>query len=268
MNCNFKDREAFIEKYLAKKLTESEQNLFEEHFFSCEECFSELETTKQMMEMVKEEGEVLFPEYNKKREGEIGAKFKISDLINKIFPPKWYFHPSPGYAFIAAAVLIVGILFLNPSVDLKNDTPPGEQFSITENDDPIQTDDSSNILEQAKIVNEIPTAELDAANYIVSDNLEYLIDQGYRNNNIIKVLSPKDGITVTDEILFKWVSETEEQLYLKILNNEEDVLHKFTPKKNQVLFNITESKLDPGLYYWKLESDEELLQLGKFFVNE
>jgi len=268
MNCKFKDREAFIEKYLAKKLTESEQNLFEEHFFSCEECFSELETTKQMMEMVKQEGEVLFPEYNKKREGEIGTKFKISDLINKILPPKWYLHPSSGYAFIAAAVLFIGLYFLYPSGDNKNNISSSEQFSISENDNTSQIDKDSKILEQAEIVKKSPTAELYAANYIVSDNLEYLIDQGHRGTDFIKVLSPKNGITVKDEILFNWESEIERQLHLKILNNGEDVLHKFTPKKNQLLFNITESKLDPGLYYWKLESDEELLQLGKFFVKE
>ena len=235
MNCKFKYREAFIEKYLAKKLTESEQILFEEHFFSCEECFSELETTKQLMEMVKEEGEVLFPEYVKKPIHEKGTKLKISDLINKAFPPKWYFRPSPGYAFIAAAIIIVVIYFLNPSVDSKND---------------------------------IPMAELYAANYIVSENLEYLIDQGYRDNNFVKVLSPQNGITVQDEVLFNLVSETEQKLYLKILNNEEDLLHKFTLDKNRLLFNIIENKIDPGLYYWKLENDEELLQLGNFFVKE
>ena len=268
MNCKFKDREAFIEKYLAKKLAESEQNLFEEHFFSCEECFSELEATKQMMEMVKQEGEVLFPEYNKKREGEIRAKFKISDLINKIFPPKWYLLPSSGYAFIAATVLFVGLYFLYPSVDNKNNTLSGEQFSISENDNSSQIDKDSKILEQAEIVKKTPTAELYAANYIVSDDLEYLIDQGFRDNDFVKVLSPETVITAKDEILFNWVSDTEQKLYLKILNNQEVVLHKLTPDKNKILFNITENKLDPGLYYWKLESDKELLQLGKFFVKE
>ncbi len=269
MKCKFTNREAVIEKYLKKELNETEQNLCEEHYFSCDECFSELETTKQMIEMVVEEGEDLFPEYINYHAPEIGTKLKIRDLIiNKIFPPKWYFHPSPGYAFIAAVVIIVGVYFLNPSVDIKNDTPTGEQLSISENDNSSQIDNNSTIVEQTEIVSETPTAELYAANYIVSDDLEYLIDQGYRDNNFIKVLSPKNGITVKNEIIFHWETESEQQLYLKVLNNEEEVLHKFTLIKNHLLFNITEKKLKPGLYYWKLESNEELLQLRKFFVKE
>ena len=89
MNCEFKNREAIIEKYLAKELPESEQIVFEEHYFSCEECFNELETSKRMIEMFRNEGRELFPEYSKKSKGEVGTKFTLSDFINKTFPPKW-----------------------------------------------------------------------------------------------------------------------------------------------------------------------------------
>jgi len=266
MNCKFNNREGFIEKYLKNELDEREHVLFEEHYFSCDDCINELETTKQIFEMVKEEGKGLFAEYIKPPEALTNSKKR--GFVDKNISRKWDIQPNFSYSIIAATLLFVGIYFLIPSGDYKNHAPSNLNHAMSKNNVPTQTDENAIIMEETEIVSEVPMAELYAANYIASDDLEYLIDQGFRDNDFVKVLSPETVITAKEEILFNWVSDSEQQLYLKILNNQEDVLHKLAPENNKILFNITENKLDPGLYYWKLENDDELLQLGKFFVKE
>ena len=89
MSCMFKDRKDTIDKYLQKELSEDEMNAFEEHYLSCNECFSELESTKQMIELIRKEGEELFPEFS-------GGHEKIPESnLNQIIilshpPPPWY----------------------------------------------------------------------------------------------------------------------------------------------------------------------------------
>jgi len=80
----------------------------------------------------------------------------------------------------------------------------------------------------------------------------------------ITVLSPEMGEVVQDNPLFEWEGREDETVYLIILDNLGNELFRFKSDKNQ--FTLSE-KLDTGLYYWKLESEEDLLFLGKFLVR-
>ena len=61
----------------------------------------------------------------------------------------------------------------------------------------------------------------------------------------------------------RWKSEGRE-LKLKILTNREVTI--LTAIVTADTF-FTSKKFEPGLYYWKLEADDELLFIGKFFVR-
>jgi len=266
MKCNLKEREENIQKYLNGDMPDAEMTAFEEHFLNCNDCMEELRDSLQLTEFIQKEGNVLFPEFKNNSKSFAGTRFKISDLIKKIFPPKWYIRPSLAYAFIAAALIIFGVYFLRPSEEINSDNTVDEQISSHGNEVSPQNDENSTVSNETEIQSTDQQLELYAANFIESDELEYLIGQKVRGSENIEVISPEPGITIKDEILFKWVIETEQKLYLKILNNKEDVLFQFTIPKNKLLFNITEYELDSGLYYWKLENYEELLHIGKFFV--
>lgn len=93
--------------------------------------------------------------------------------------------------------------------------------------------------------------------------LEGMLSDVSRSESIT-VLSPEMGGVVKEKPLFRWEGRKDERVYVIILDNFGNELFRFKTDKNQ--FTLSE-KLDPGLYYWKLESEEDLLFLGKFLVR-
>ena len=102
-----------------------------------------------------------------------------------------------------------------------------------------------------------------ADNFSESPNLEDLINSTSRSASLIGI-SPKNGIMVNRHILFEWKGVELGSVTVKILSNKEKVLKSFKIEGSKFLFA---GKLNPGLYYWELESKEELLYVGKFFVK-
>jgi len=96
-----------------------------------------------------------------------------------------------------------------------------------------------------------------------SPNLEDLLHSSMRSSTI-KVLSPPDGFNAKNQIEFRWENGNSATYYLKILNNREEIVQQDTLQGTQFLLK----KLPvPGLYYWKLENQTELLHLGKFIIR-
>lgn len=98
-----------------------------------------------------------------------------------------------------------------------------------------------------------------------SANLEDVIRHPtYRSSRLLRVISPVNGAIVSGQARFRWQTDYDGPIYWKLLNNKEEVVTSATThNKEYVLEKIT---LPPGRYYWKLESDEDLLHVGEFFV--
>ena len=75
------------------------------------------------------------------------------------------------------------------------------------------------------------------------------------------------GEEVKNKLTFKWNSTTSEKLTIKILSNKEDLLAESTPVNNEYELDVVANNYKAGLYYWKLESKDNLLYVGKFFVK-
>ncbi|MCK4765603.1 MAG: hypothetical protein KAW12_25610 [Candidatus Aminicenantes bacterium] len=99
--------------------------------------------------------------------------------------------------------------------------------------------------------------------YRVNPNLENMIGSPSRSG-VVHILSPGNNIYLQEEILFSWEETKQEPLHLKILNNKNEVLFRYEVKDSRYLFK---EELSPGLYYWKLESQSDLLYVGKFFIK-
>jgi hypothetical protein len=100
-----------------------------------------------------------------------------------------------------------------------------------------------------------------------SANLEdFIRHPAYRSSQRIRITSSANGAIVSRQARFRWQTDYDGPIYWKLLNNKEEVVTSATTGNNEyVLEKIT---LPPGLYYWKLESDKDLLHVGKFFVNK
>jgi hypothetical protein len=102
-----------------------------------------------------------------------------------------------------------------------------------------------------------------ADNFFESPNLENLVNSVSRSESPI-VVSPKNNAVESQNIIFEWKLQEAGWVSVTLLSNKEDVLRNIRLKHSKFFFS---EKLNPGLYYWKLEREGELLYVGKFFVK-
>lgn len=104
-----------------------------------------------------------------------------------------------------------------------------------------------------------------AGNFTPSDNLESLIGEIVRSDNL-EIISPNENISVRpgEQINFSWSTSLEEALFLIIVDNEENEIQEIEIDSSNYTYIVNQ---EPGLYYWKLESEEDLLYVGKFKVE-
>jgi len=103
-----------------------------------------------------------------------------------------------------------------------------------------------------------------ASRYRVNPNLENMIGSRLRSG-FFEVLGPENGSVIKEPIHFSWKNALKTPHTLKIVNNKNQVLYMYTVQGVSFDFNET---LSSGLYYWKLESQNELLYVGKFFIGK
>ncbi|MCX6138225.1 MAG: hypothetical protein NTV54_12095 [Ignavibacteriales bacterium] len=99
-----------------------------------------------------------------------------------------------------------------------------------------------------------------ADNFTVLPLLEDLVRTEYRSNEV-EIQAPALGAEVGNRIVFKWSRVPGKFVIVRILTNAGREVHSAKTETNTYLFN---GRLTPGLYYWKLESEEELLCVGRF----
>jgi len=198
---------------------------------------------------------------------------KDNSLYNTVTHP--YFHEAIKQQFnysilykIAASVLILVSIVLITKFLFRNQK---KEIIISE-----EQCDSSSVKHDKIISDSIGSDQKEdsehdhiyiAANFNSNPVFESLIDESLRSDNILKIISPQTDqqFSLNKSIKFKWESESIENLKIIILNNRADRIIEI---EDIIGNNATYNKeLKPGLYYWKLESEDDLLYLGKFIVK-
>jgi hypothetical protein len=83
-------------------------------------------------------------------------------------------------------------------------------------------------------------------------------------SGLFEALTPKNNSVLTIPIQFSWKQKFLTPHTLKIVDNMNEVLYQYPVKGNSFEFK---QDLEPGLYYWKIENQNELLHVGKFLVK-
>ena len=78
------------------------------------------------------------------------------------------------------------------------------------------------------------------------------------------MVSPSNGSTPGSKVSFDWKREGTAALTLSVVDNRGKTIYR--TQVDGVPFKLKQS-LRPGLYYWKLQDDNELLYVGKFFMR-
>ncbi len=163
-----------------------------------------------------------------------------------------------------AAVLVIAALISTIYYILADRTSTG-----TPGNEPVMTEQlnqltvpNRTVLAETEKTSEKDAPSLFAMNFEPSPNLEDLVQTQFRSISI-EVISPVNGDIVQTPVTFRW-KRYEKRVTIKILSNKELTLVSSTLSGDSF---TSPKKFAPGLYYWKLETTEELLFVGKFLVK-
>lgn len=159
----------------------------------------------------------------------------------------------------------------NAQDQIQQDRPIADEDKEKEEVMPIVKDESESTTPKKENTEptSIPTTpvpkadsrDLYASNFVPSAQMEALLADAVRGDNL-ELISPVQQTVFQSEenILFEWAGTIEEALFLQIENNKGEEVYQTT--LSALRFNY-KPDLPPGLYYWRLESEEDLLMLGR-----
>lgn len=169
----------------------------------------------------------------------------------------------------AAVVLVIGLAFLAYFFLPETDKPVAiedrieDPMTITPEEFVPVPPDITEPERELTVPREVPEpAELFAANFEPSPFYENLAGQPLRSH-MIRIETPEPGEEITDDIYFSWETRSPMPLHLQLIDNTGNVIWRTTTEAQSVPFD---ADLDPGIYYWRLDTDDELLYVGKFIV--
>lgn len=93
-------------------------------------------------------------------------------------------------------------------------------------------------------------------------DLDDLVQDGFRSGSA-ELIAPRPSDDVVPPVTFRWKDAPEASRVRIVTNTGKTVAAAGVTGESYVF----RGRLTPGLYYWKLESSEELLAVGKFFVR-
>ncbi|MCB0586729.1 MAG: hypothetical protein KDD06_15580 [Phaeodactylibacter sp.] len=104
-----------------------------------------------------------------------------------------------------------------------------------------------------------------AANFAPSEALESLVGTVTRSHGLSE-MKPSAGaeLEIGEPVVFSWQSASDEPLTLRLLNNREEEVFSRVVEGNRLSCPV---ELQAGLYYWKLETLDDLVYVGQFFIG-
>ena len=256
MKCKIKDRHKLISDYLMGELPDDDAKVFEEHYFQCETCFKELKIAEDAINLIKKEGAEIFK-----------PERKFYEANRKLFFPGLAAPLRWGIAFSSIVFLAVVLYFL-----FQNKQGIINEKIITQDENVFPNDkiviDS---LEEKNLQPNNDLAELNDPAFKPNPYFEEWITENVRSDNDIidTVFSPQIGEKFYNkEIIFKWSMSENTSAFLKILNNNEEEIFASTEQSQSLVFRIQvnpKAFKQSGLYYWRIEDENEVLYVGKFY---
>lgn len=183
---------------------------------------------------------------------------------------------SSKFVWLAAAAIVIfaAVLLIyyatQPGEEMQQDVDESSQIitSLTPGQQPMSMADT------VSSVKPVPSEEEGAPlpqnadirdNFSLNEFLETAINKDNRSNSQIEIISPSTGATVKMPVRFEWMSARKNlTIRFSILTNQNSPVYESLINGNQLTID---TKLDPGLYYWKLEYSDTNETVGKFFIR-
>jgi uncharacterized protein YbaR (Trm112 family) len=231
----------YYENYILGKLSDKDEELFEEHLLVCPYCQEQLLYFEQLIAATKS--------YSPEKQNQ----------YRKITPAtlKWF-------SIAASVLLVIGLSLVFYSSDKDTNIVQETGFvkdtlkKIQEKQKIIVTDKK----QPTKIAEKKVQLKNDSA-YRINPVFENAI-QNITRSSSVEIISPKTSkiYACTDSIVFNWKSNSE-HLMLVVFNNTGEILF----EKPVAIPFCFHKQLSAGLYYWQVENEDEALFTGKFSVK-
>jgi hypothetical protein len=205
------------------------------HAADCEECKRRVLELHGMLKGVEYQKDDLHPTLDAGKESS-----------QRSFPMFW--RVAAGFAILVGASAVVSYLF----------TMRTPERVVAEDQALSRKDTTAVPVPEAK-----PRRDLYAANFTESASLQGFVGQDFRSEGV-EIVSPLIGATVKESVVFEWKGEVQSPVVLRILSNRENPVYQSTVSGSRV---VVRKDFTPGLYYWKLESNGELVYVGTFRVK-
>ena len=143
--------------------------------------------------------------------------------------------------------------------------------SETEEEDTTQEPDSQNNYEEVteeSTQQPIEVVFIDSTRYYTNASLEnQMLALNSRASSVLTQIFPSNNQRLKNQINFKWVIENASEITLEVFNNQKEViLEQYFDEPTQG-YKWNAINQPAGLYYWRLLGEEDILYMGKFYLN-
>ncbi len=232
MECNLTERDQLIAGYVTEELSEKEMRDFEAHYFECSVCSEGVRLAAAAASILAEDG----PRVLANAAGSPAkASAKLANVFGRSPEPasssrRYVF---PAFATAACAVVLMMLIFA------PNDRRHEENAVV-------------------------------AGNFTPEPYFENLATQVVRTGQASEQFSPENGANLDAEIRLEWRSgepSSEAAPYEVVLyNNKRDEMLRSTVSGSQL--TIHDDLPPPGIYYWALLTEDELVHVGWFYYRK
>jgi hypothetical protein len=238
---------------LSELLSEKEKRFVISHLKKCPECEERYNT------LVIED-----------REMDVAV---TEEEIPELLPekPVKIFNLQKAVKYSAAAVIVIGFLlvtyfsFFQEEKNALTERKKPEPKMDTIKQIPKNASDSIEVVQEAgRKKEETNDQDTQLKSFATNETLENFIFRNVRSESIIELLQPGQGDTIVFPFTFKWSQKSfSGSNKLIIVDNQNNPLYQAEIGGKEITID---QKLSSGLYYWKLEMNEKLEAIGKFFV--
>lgn len=111
-----------------------------------------------------------------------------------------------------------------------------------------------------------PEPQYIAADFSTADHFEDMMGTTFRSEVKVEINTPTvdQSFALGQAVQFNWTQTQTKNLMLNVYNNKEQVVFGTNTRNNQPVSWMAQK---PGLYYWQLETEDDILHTGKFLVK-
>jgi hypothetical protein len=258
MNCKLENREDLISKYLMNELTDEDSLKFEEHYFSCKFCFDELKAAEHALNLVAKEGANAF-----ELKEQSSSKSIFSFLPSLSFPVK----AVVAFSVFAMLFILYSVFKNNTDETLtKHKIISQDQNKIEQKTDSLVTENKLSDKNDENLI-----AQLSGPAFYPNPYYEEWINENVRSGYSVieKIISPQNDTRFYNDVVFKWIMKEKTAVLLSVLrNSEEKIFSSEITESNfpEVVIKVSSNQFKKsGLYYWRIEDENEVLYVGKFY---